>query len=124
MSEIMTEVRGSAEPRAASGHGACALVRRHRTVLLICCLAVVVRLGFAWFALPALTAKTGLAVGASSDGYDHLARSLLAGCGYRFRPQFGETLFRLPGYPLFLCGMFEYLFNTERKTICILPRIC
>ncbi len=68
-------------------------------------LAVGARLIFAWVAVP-YTHKT---LGLSSlgvDGYWRIAKCVLDGVGYRFAPDLGQTLLRLPGYPLFLCAVW------------------
>jgi len=40
------------------------------------------------------------------DGYDALARNLLAGEGYRFKPGYAHTTLRMPLYPGLLVGLF------------------
>ena len=47
-----------------------------------------------------------------ADGYDKLANSLLQGSGYRFGPEFAETMMREPGYPVFLAGVFSVFGNS------------
>ncbi len=42
-----------------------------------------------------------------SDGYELIAANLLAGHGYRFFADLGETLSRPPAYPLFLAAIFQ-----------------
>lgn len=41
-----------------------------------------------------------------ADGYDEIARNLVLGDGYRFRPDTARTLQREPGYPILLAGIF------------------
>ncbi len=81
-------------------------LRTNAGVLAIGGVAVVVRLVYAWIALPWASARLGYGATPGADEYCHIAESLMAGAGYRFRPDFGETMFRLPGYPLFLCGIW------------------
>ncbi len=40
-----------------------------------------------------------------SDGYDELAKNLVAGHGYRFYPETAPTLMREPGYPILLAAL-------------------
>ncbi|HUW84189.1 MAG TPA: hypothetical protein VMZ31_15500 [Phycisphaerae bacterium] len=65
--------------------------------------AVVVRVSFAC-TRQYVAADTGLDVG--SDGYELIAENLLAGRGYRFHPDLGETVSLTPAYPLFLAAIF------------------
>ncbi|MBN1341532.1 MAG: glycosyltransferase family 39 protein [Phycisphaerae bacterium] len=75
----------------------------YRTLLAVFTVAVVVRIGFV-LGRDAMAHRTGLDVG--SDGYELIAENLLAGRGYRFQPDLGETVSRPPAYPLFLAGIF------------------
>lgn len=43
---------------------------------------------------------------AFADNYNLIAHNLVVGNGYRFFPSTAETLFREPGYPLFLAAIF------------------
>ena len=81
-------------------------LRRHRAAVAVFCVAVAARLLYAWVALPFIADAMEFSKSPASDGYCHIAECLLAGQGYRFHPDFGETMFRLPGYPLFLAGIW------------------
>jgi len=78
----------------------------HRAPLTVFGVAVGVRLLYAWILLPWAAAYLNYGPTPGADGYYHITECLLAGRGYRFHPDFGETLFRLPGYPLFLCALW------------------
>lgn len=80
--------------------------RRYGTLVAVFCTAVGVRLAYAWVFQPWVAAKADFSATSGSDGYEHIADCLLQGAGYRFRPDLGETLFRLPGYPMFLCALW------------------
>jgi 4-amino-4-deoxy-L-arabinose transferase-like glycosyltransferase len=72
-------------------------------LVAIVALAVAVRLGFAIVVLPHVAGPLSLLEG---DPYDAIARNLVAGQGYVDRAGSPVTLRRLPGYPLFLAGVF------------------
>jgi len=78
----------------------------HRAPLSVFGVAVGMRLLYAWILLPWAAAAFNFDTAPGTDGYYHIADCLLQGAGFRFRPDFGETMFRLPGYPLFLCALW------------------
>jgi 4-amino-4-deoxy-L-arabinose transferase-like glycosyltransferase len=92
-------------PEVAHRLRAVVMFFRRRPALSVFLLAVGLRVAFT-LVFQTVASTAGLVAGTGGDGYDHLARSLLNGTGYRFRPQFAETISRLPGYPLVLVAMF------------------
>ncbi len=66
--------------------------------------ALVVRVVFTVFLFGPIQHATGLSP--SSDGYEHVATTIVAGHGYRFNADLGETMFLPPVYPLLLTAVF------------------
>ena len=87
-------------------------LHRHRAAITIFLIAVGARVVYAWILLPYAAAAAGFTPSPGRDGYWQLARCLLMGKGYRFHQDLGETMFRLPGYPMFLCGTW-WLFGVK-----------
>ncbi len=79
--------------------------RRERLGLLaLLVVAWLVRVGFTVFLFGPIQKATGLSP--SSDGYEHVATTIVAGHGYRFNADLGETMFLPPVYPLLLTAIF------------------
>lgn len=75
-----------------------------RLLLGLFLLAFSVRFFFATVAFPAVADATGLCT--SSDGYEDIAKNLLAGNGFRVKPEYAQTTLRMPIYPGFLAAVF------------------
>jgi 4-amino-4-deoxy-L-arabinose transferase-like glycosyltransferase len=80
--------------------------------VVIFCIAAGACLTYAWIFVPWVAAKFDFDPSPGRDGYSDLAKCLLDGNGFRFRPGFGETIFRLPAYPMFLCAVW-WLFGVK-----------
>lgn len=78
--------------------------RSARAWWLVMALAFVLRVGFA-FAAPHIGIFEGL-VASGSDGYEKIARHLLAGDGYRIKSDLAPTMLRNPLYVAVLAGLF------------------
>ncbi len=89
--------------RAPAAAAARARLERRRLVLLLAS-ALVVRIVFTVFLFGPIQHATGLSP--SSDGYEHVATTIVAGHGYRFNADLGETMFLPPVYPLLLAAIF------------------
>lgn len=90
-----------------------------RLLLGVGLLALVIRLAFmaAW---PSVQQRFSLSSG--SDGYEHVARTLAAGEGFRFAPHLGPTMILPPTYPGFLAGLF-WIVGDDRDTQLVVTRI-
>jgi 4-amino-4-deoxy-L-arabinose transferase-like glycosyltransferase len=75
---------------------------RALALLFVCALAL--RVVFATVLFPAVAGETGLNQG--SDGYEKIARNLLAGEGFRLKEGYARTTLRMPLYPGLLAGIF------------------
>ena len=96
------EANSGGERRPASSRSG----NRRRVCLgLILVIALAARISTA-VVYPAIQRNTHLSHG--SDGYDHVAATLVAGGGYKFAADLGETMFLPPAYPLFLALLFLF----------------
>lgn len=75
-----------------------------RAALTLGVLALALRLAFIFPLWPLTQRAFSLSHG--SDGYELVARTVVAGAGYKFAPHLGETMILTPTYPLALAGLF------------------
>lgn len=92
---------GAAQQEASERRGASA--RRMFWLFLI---AFACRVAFSILLASVAQKAGGLSHG--SDGYEHIAQTVVAGHGYRFAPELCETMYLLPVYPLFLASIFFF----------------
>lgn len=95
--------RTPAAVQAFAPAAARARLERRRLVVLLAT-ALLVRIVFTVFLFGPVQHATGLSP--SSDGYEHVATTIVAGRGYRFNADLGETMFLPPVYPLLLSAVF------------------